>query len=61
MDELNLQSVKDEATKELADEAKKEAKSRIKGKMRELEDAMVVVKNLELELEDLYASIASGN
>ncbi len=61
MDEVSVQNVKAEAEKELLEEKKKDAKNRIKGKLRELDDAKVIVENIELELEDLYAAIASGN
>lgn len=54
-----LTKVKDEANIELAEERKAEAKRLIKNKMKEIDKAELVVRNLKRELDDLYAEMGS--
>lgn len=54
---LSIQTVIDEAEKELTEEKLKAAKTKIKAKMKELDGAKAVVANIERELEDLYVTV----
>ncbi len=53
-----LNRVKEEAIKELAQEREEKAKRQIKDKLKMLENAKLVVKNLIRELDDLYAELS---
>ncbi len=57
---IDIKKVKEEAQREVYEEKMKEAKAKVKKKMQELESAKVIVKNLERELEDIYATISEG-
>jgi len=54
---MDISKVKEEAAKELREEREAAAKKQIKDKMKELEAAKLIVRNLERELEDLYGEI----
>jgi len=58
---LDMKKIKEDATAELIKEREENAKKRIKAKLRDLDNARIVVANLEREVEDLYAAIADGN
>ena len=58
---FDIKKVKEEAAKEIADEQGKKAKDALKTKLRALEAARSVVRNIEREIEDLEASIADGS
>jgi len=55
---IDISKVKEEAEKEVAEEKIKAAKTLVKDKLKELDDAKEVVRNVQRELEDLYAEIA---
>jgi hypothetical protein len=54
-------SIREEAEREIREEAAKKAKEAIKRKLRDLEGARAVVRNIEREIEDLEASISDGS
>lgn len=54
---LDVKKVRSEAEKELREEREKEAKEALKAKLRELDDAKAVVRNIERELEDINAEL----
>lgn len=54
---LDIKKVKEDAKKEWLKEKEEDAKGLIKDKLVEVEDARKIVRNLERELEDLYADI----
>lgn len=56
---VNLKEIADEAREELAEERRDQAKRKIKAKLRQIQDARLIVSNLERELEDLYAELAT--
>lgn len=53
-----IDKLKSDAQKELQAEFEEKAKSRIKGKLKDLELAKKIVANLERELEDLYIELS---
>lgn len=53
-----IDKLKSEAAKEIQAEFEEKAKSKIKGKLRDLEMAKKVVANIERELEDLYVELS---
>lgn len=57
---LDIKKIKEEALKEVNKDAEEKAKSLIKNKLREVEQARKILRNLERELEDLYVDIAEG-
>lgn len=57
---LDVNEVKKAAEAELVEEASKAAKEKIKSKMRELERARQIVRNVEREINELYADIGAG-
>jgi hypothetical protein len=57
---FDVKKVVEDAKKEVAEEAAKVAKSRVKDKLLLLEKAKKVVANLERELEDLYAELGQN-
>lgn len=56
---LDIKKVTEEAQKELMDEKMKDAKTKVKSKLKELDAARKVVSNVEVELEDLYVTLGS--
>jgi uncharacterized membrane protein len=58
---IDIKAVKDQAVKEVTEEKQKKAVAALKGKMRQLEDARQIVRNIEREIEDLEASLADGS
>lgn len=54
---FDVKQVITEAQKELNDEKAKQAKTRVKDKLVQLDKAKKIVSNLERELEDLYAEL----
>lgn len=55
---IEVASAKQLAEKELKEERVKEATAKIKSKLKEIEKAKQIVKNLERELEDLELEIS---
>lgn len=58
---FDLKKVIDEAQKEIADEHATKAKRALVTKLRQLETAKQVVRNIEAEIEDLKVSIGDGS
>lgn len=54
---LDIKKVSEQAQKEVREEREAEAKEQVKDKLKELDDAKAVVRNVERELEDLYAEL----
>lgn len=54
---IDIKKVQEEAEKEFNEEKMTKAKNRVKGKLKELESAKQIVRNLERELQDIYATI----
>ena len=57
----DVSEIEAQARQEVADELRGRAVRALKGKLKSLEDAKMVVKNLEREIEDLKASIADDS
>lgn len=57
---IDIKKAQEEAARELADEKAKDAKEKIKSKLREIGKAKKIVANLERELEDLYIEIGQS-
>lgn len=55
-----IDSLRSEAEKEMMDEFKEKAKTKIKNKMRDLEVAKRLVKNIQMELDDIYVELAGS-
>lgn len=51
--------LRQQAEKEVAEEKAKAAKEKIKAKLKDLDKAKLVVRNIERELEDLMVEISS--
>lgn len=51
---MDITKIKSEALKEIQEEKATKAKGQIKAKLKQLEDARLIVRNIERELEDLY-------
>ena len=58
--EFDVKSAKDQALAELTKERQENAKLKIKAKLKELEAAELVVKNVKRELEDLEHELSHG-
>lgn len=58
---IDIKNIKDEAAQELRAEVTRKAKEALKGKLRNLENARQIVRNIEREIEDIEASIADGS
>lgn len=58
---IDIKAVKEQAAKEVTEEAQKKAVTALKGKMRALSDARQIVKNIEREIADLEASLEDGS
>lgn len=58
---VDVNAVQKEVEKELRDEAVAKAKTRMKGKLREIETAKTVLANLEREYADMLQAIGDGN
>lgn len=57
---FDVKKVREDAEKEFRKEREKEAKSKIIDKLKELEAAKKIVRNLEAELKVIEADIAEG-
>ena len=57
---LDIKKIKEQARLEVSREAEEKAKDLIKIKIKEIETAKKIVRNLERELEDLYSEITEG-
>ena len=57
---LDFKKIKEDAQKEFDEERETVAKRKIKAKLKELDTAKQVVKNLERELEDLEDELQQG-
>lgn len=57
---IDIKKVKEQAQLEVVKEHEEAAKIKIKTKLKELETAKKIVRNLERELEDLYAEITES-
>ena len=57
---LDINKVEQEAQKELNEELANKAKTQIKAKLKEIENAKKILRNLEVEYQDLLAEI-TGN
>lgn len=58
---IDIKEAKEAAEAELREEKMKEAKTKIKSKLREISSAEKIVANLKRELEDLYVEIGSNS
>lgn len=58
---FDIKAVKEEARKEIAEERGKKAKEALKLKLRNLENAKNIVRNIEREIADLEQSIEDGS
>lgn len=58
---IDIKNIKDEAAQELRAEVTRKAKEALKCKLRNLENARQIVRNIEREIEDIEASIADGS
>ncbi len=58
---IDIEAVKKEARKEIADESAKKAKAALVNKLRCLDSAEKVVANIKREIADLEQSIADGS
>lgn len=58
---FDIKKVKEEARKQIADEAAAKAKTALVGKLRALDSAKKVVSNIEREIADLEQSIEDGS
>ncbi len=57
---LDINKVKEEAQKEVAEEKMKAAKEKIKNLLRKRDQAHQVLNNIDREIADAYASIGEG-
>lgn len=58
---IDIKAVKAAAQKELSEERAKRVTAALKNKMRDLENARQIVRNIEREIADLEASIEDGS
>lgn len=58
---IDIKAVEEEALKEIREEKSKKAKTALVTKLRQLESAKQVVRNIEAEIVDVKASIADGS
>lgn len=58
---VDIKAVKEQAIKEVVEERTKKAVVALKAKLKQLDDARQIVKNLERETADLEASIGDGS
>lgn len=58
---IKPETIEEEAIREIQEEKSKKAKEALKRKLRELDSAQSVVKNIEREISDLKASITDGS
>ena len=56
---MDVKKVQADANKELLEEREKKATGKIKAKMREIESAKLVVRNLERELQDIVDEVGA--
>ena len=57
---FDVNAAETEAKKELADEQSKEAKKKIKSKLKQIADAEKIVTNLRIEYDAILADIGNG-
>lgn len=55
---LDIQNVKEQAEAEVKTERLEAAKRKVKNKLKEINTAEEVVRNLERELDDIYAELS---
>lgn len=55
---FDIKKVQEDAQREVTEERLAEAKRKIKIKLKAIDDANKIVRNLQRELEDLYVEIA---
>lgn len=58
---IDIKAVKAAAQKELSEERAKRVTAALKNKMRDLDNARQIVRNIEREIADLEASIEDGS
>lgn len=58
---IDIKAVKAAAQKELSDERAKRVTEALKRKLRDLDNAKQIVRNIEREIADLEASIEDGS
>lgn len=58
---IDIKAVKAAAQKELSEERAKRVTAALKSKMRDLDNARQIVRNIEREIADLEASIEDGS
>lgn len=58
---VDIKAVKEQAVKEVTEERTKKAVVALKAKLKQLDDAKQIVKNLEREVADLEVSIGDGS
>ena len=58
---IDIKKVQEEAQAEIRKEREEKAKGQIKAKMKQVEQAEIIVMNLKRELDDLIATIGEGN
>ena len=58
---IDIKAVKAAAQKELSEERAKRVTAALKNKMRDLDKARQIVRNIEREIADLEASIEDGS
>lgn len=57
---INFGKVREEAEKEMREERMKEAKTKFKTKLKEVQNARIVLKNAERELAELEHELSEG-
>lgn len=58
---IDVNKIKEEAEKEVAEEQAKLAKDKIKSLLRRKADAQKILANIDAEIADAYASIGQGS
>lgn len=58
---IDIKAIEQEAQKQINAEIQDKAKTVLVKKMRDLENAKQIVRNIERDIEDLKASIADGS
>lgn len=56
---MEVKDLREQAEKEVAEEKAKAAKEKIKSKIKELDKAKLIVRNIERELEDLMIEVTA--
>lgn len=58
---IDIKAIEKEAQKQINEEMQSKAKAALVKKLRDLENAKQIVRNIERDIEDLKASIADGS